>query len=145
MREIIIIEGTEIEIISEKEISYLSLNILGGKFKEDHSNYKAKKNGFEPWKPYEPIFISEYINDYEKIECKCNIYFHANNIHNKNYPIDFKKDTFKIFKDEARKYLDQLPTKSNKGDKEVIYQVKLIHDPIKLNYWYLTSSPLRMP
>ena len=29
-----------------------------------------------------------------------------------------------------------MPTKSNKGDKEVIYQVKLIHDPIKLNYWH---------
>jgi len=119
-----------------KDIPFLSLNILGGLFKPEHTRFRIIKNGMKRWEQSYPILITEFLTDYEILDKYCIIFIEANGINNQSVPYSQKES--KDLKKEIDKFFTYF-------DKPIIVQgqykfegtTKLIHDPINLNYWHL--------
>ncbi len=126
------------EILKPKEIPFLSLNILGGKFKPEHACFRILNKGIQKWVNDENIFFYEYEGDYEKLEKYCLIYINANVIHRKSFPYnptvntELKLEVEKFF----NKFQTPIPSIINKSY-NLEGQTKIVHDPTKLNYWHI--------
>lgn len=125
------------DAIKPREIPFLSLNILGGNFKVDHSKFRILNKGIERWRNREIISIADFLEDYTILDDYSLVYIEANGVngqvipYNQNYTKELKKEVDKFFQFvEKPKIIDESHYLF-KGE------TKLLHDPINLNYWHM--------
>lgn len=119
-----------------KEIPFLSLNLLGGKFKPAYACFRIINDGQKKWINNEPIFICEYLKDFKKLNTTCNIYLNANGIDNQSIPYEMTKN--KPLEKEINKFFNYIPKPHIKDGKfELMGKTEIHHDPTKLNYWHV--------
>jgi hypothetical protein len=116
----------------------LSTNIFGASFKESFQKYrllhnaeggqKWKMNSIRPHKYLQYLFSSVSLNDEG-----CSIFIDANKIHNR--PQKFLREADAS---EQDKFLEKMGSKPIMVKKQMEYpgSVKVIHDPLNLNYWH---------
>lgn len=120
-------------IISKpSELPSLSMNILGGEFKPNHLNYKAKGAAIKNWEVNEPILLVDFMDDWEFLEDSTPIYFPLKDIHIIEFPYERNvgdKETKKLM--AAFSFLQ-------KEEKARFYgKTSVEHEPVKLNYWHV--------
>jgi hypothetical protein len=117
------------------DVPNMSLNLMGGKFKERHLKFipKMRTEAVKKWDGFKRIYLSEFLNDYEKIETFCPIYFDVNNIDLVNIPYQQNKSK------EINRLLLELGEKPvEKNEKyQFTAQTEVMHDPTFLNYWHV--------
>lgn len=129
------------DAITPKEIPFLSLNLLGGLFKTDHTRFKVLNNGMNKWKNNVFISIIDFLNDFTQIDNYCIVYIEANGIDSQRIPYiqtktkDLTKEINRFFE-----YIEK-PIISD-GAYKLEGETKLLHDPINLNYWHLELNVL---
>jgi|GEM_PF-3823523 len=129
------------DALTPKEIPFLSLNMLGGLFKPEHTKLKVLNSGMNRWKNNDFISIIDFLNDFTKVNNYCIVYIEANGIDGQGVPYsqtstkDLKREIDLFFK-----HLDKPVILENKYKLEG--ETKLIHDPINLNYWHLELNLL---
>lgn len=132
-------------------IPKLSLNLLGGFFNLEHLRFSISHRapGGQKWSENESIKLRNYLNDFTIVDVGCGIFLHANKIDGSTFPYSYPYDktTSKIVHEfESRigqgaiKIIDPKDGKSKFC--EVSGQVKLKHDPLKLNYWHIEMLTL---
>lgn len=120
------------DIISEKDVPNLSMNLYGSKFTNEHLKYRCFGEAVNLWKG-EKIKLSKYKTFYTVLETYSPIYFLIKDLHNKNFPYHRTNDK------ETQKFLKAL----NKVETIKDGKIKLngtsnvIHTPNKLNYWHV--------
>jgi len=125
------------DALQPKEIPFMSLNLLGGYFKPEHTCFKIIGNGSKKWINNEYVFISEHIDDYEVLKNYCIVYFDANLMHNQSIPYS-QPTKSKELNLEIEKFFAHISKPIIKdGEHQLEGFAKVVHDPTKLNYWHL--------
>lgn len=123
------------EALSPREVPNLSINLLGGFFKPEHTKYRIINRGMQKWGNYKSINISEYLEDFEIIENYTPIFIEANNINEVEVP--YTQHVNKDITKEVEKFFSIMPKPSISGGKYHLQgKTKLVHDPTNLNYWH---------
>ncbi|WP_379731791.1 hypothetical protein [Flavobacterium branchiicola] len=133
--------------ISNERLPKLSLNLLGAFFKREHLKYVVshKKPGGDKWRDYKKISFKDYFKDYEVTDVGCEIYLHANNINGKTFPFSFpfSKENARVVRDFEKAIGEgMIKQVTDPIDPTNIYYlvsgvIKLVHDPLVLNYWHV--------
>ena len=110
----------------------LSLNVLGGNFKEDHIKYIPKSDGVKPWDGKKVYFI-DYKNHYKIADVSSPIFFPLGELHRKTFPYYRGDDS------EAKKIINALSLKPEKvdGKNKLHGSSEVKHSPTNLNYWHV--------
>lgn len=119
-----------------KDVPLLSLNILGGCFKPEHSKYRFLNEGIIKWKNREYISFFDNLKNFEILKDYCLVYINANGVDGQEIPyfLQFNKD----LKREVDKFFQHVEKPElNEGKYEFKALSRLIHDPVKLNYWHM--------
>lgn len=127
------------DAIDDIRIANLSVNLLGGKFKNKYCKYLAKGQGANNWHG-ETVYLSDYINDYNIEDNKGLIFIKASLLHNIDFPYNLPSDPH-LHKEAAKfqstvgetRVLVNIPKQPIK----VIGKAYFVHSPINLNYWHL--------
>lgn len=127
------------DAIDDIRIANLSVNLLGGKFKNKHCKYLAKGQGASSWQG-EEVYLSDYINDCNVENNKGLIFIKASLLHNIEFPYNLPSDPnlhkevakFQNTVGESRVLLN-----TPKQPIKVIGKSFFVHSPINLNYWHL--------
>lgn len=123
------------DVIDKSEIPNMSLNLAGGKFKDNDLKYIPKINtrATEKWNGSEKIYLSEYLNCYKIADKFCPIYFDVSKIHKKEIPYQQgkTKDLRKLLKEMGEDPIEI----NDKYQFSAIIEVS--HEPINLNYWHV--------
>jgi hypothetical protein len=129
------------DAITPKEIPFLSLNMLGGLFKPEHTKFKVLNNGMSRWKNNDYISIIDFLNDFTRIDNYCIVYIEANGIDSQSIPYD--QTATKDLTKEINRFFEHIdkPIISD-GSYKLEGKTKLLHDPINLNYWHLELNIL---
>lgn len=127
------------DAIEDIRIANLSVNLLGGNFKNSHNKFLAVRNGSELWTGNK-VYLSEYINDYKIIENKGMIFIDAKLLHNIEFPYNLPSDP--TLHKEVAKFQNTIGknrviTNIPKQTIKVIGKTYFIHSPVNLNYWHL--------
>jgi hypothetical protein len=129
------------DAVTTKEIPFLSLNLLGGLFKPEHTRIRVLNNGVNRWKNNDFISIIDFLNDFTHIDNYSIVYIEANGVDGQTIPYtqtenkDLTKEINRFFE-----YIDK-PIISD-GSYTLEGVTKLLHDPINLNYWHLELNIL---
>lgn len=119
------------EAILAKDLTGMSMSMLGGDLKIDHIKFRQLKKGAENWNGGMVYFI-DYKNDFVESTEVIPIFFSLKQIHNISFPY-YRDDK------EARQLIAALKlpvkTKENKFQLDGSYVVR--HVPINLNYWHV--------
>lgn len=119
-----------------KEIPFLSLNILGGLFKPEHSKFRIIKEGGVRWRNKEFISIVNFLNDYQILENYCLVYIEANGVDSQDFP--YSQPSHKDLDREVEKFFQHVDKpKVINGSYSFKGLSKLLHDPVNLNYWHM--------
>lgn len=128
------------DALAKDALNY-SLNLMGGKFKNDHVPWRQRKEANNDWDGSD-VDLGNYKDMVEYIEPCDIIYFKSSQIHNVSIPYLRSVDNVK----ELGKYEENV-TKLGKTIKEVwneslkkveIYGTILLrHEPTMLNYWHV--------
>jgi hypothetical protein len=128
----------EDDAISSNRVINLSINIIGGAFKQKHSIYRPKANGAKNWKG-DKIRMSLYKNDYNIEKPSGNIFIKASKLHNKIIPFTVPSEA-NLHKEISKfeKAFGNKRIKSNEIGKDIklLGQIKIKHVPVNLNYWH---------
>lgn len=128
------------DAIDLNRIPNMSLNLLGTYFKPEYSKFRITKKAAEKWINIEPVFLSEYVEFINLWPDSCNIFIDANNIHDQTIPYAIPKSNKGIHA-EIEKYFKKVPILNQTEDGyDVTSRTKVIHDPVKLNYWHVEYS-----
>ncbi|NLT52257.1 MAG: hypothetical protein GXX85_15240 [Ignavibacteria bacterium] len=123
---------TEALISELKDVPDMSLNLLGGLFKENHLKYVPKGNANKQWTDGKNIRISDFIGQYKIEKEVYPIYFILKNIHNCEFPFSRKNDVnLKNLLDKLKIEIDKKPEFESEG------KTSISHVPINLNYWHI--------
>ena len=120
------------DIISEKSVPNLSMNLYGSKFTNEHLKFRCFGEAINLWEG-EKIKLSNYKSFYNILETHSPIYFLIKDLHNKIFPY-YKtddKDTQKLLR------ILGLNISSENGKVKLNGKSKVIHSPNKLNYWHV--------
>lgn len=120
------------DIILEKSIPNLSMNLYGSRFTNEHLKFRCFGAGIKLWEG-ENIKISNYKACYSILKTHSPIYFLIKDLHNKVFPY-YKtddKDTQKLLK------IMGLNISSENGKVKLNGKSNVIHTPNKLNYWHV--------
>ena len=74
------------DALTPKEVPFLSLNMLGGLFKPEHTRFKVLNNGMDRWKNNDYISIIDFLSDFTVIDNYCIVYIEANGIDSQSIP-----------------------------------------------------------
>jgi len=124
------------DVIIDKDIPGLSMNLLGSKYKINYIKYvpKIKTKATEEWNGIEAVYISEFFKCYSVLDEYSAIFFNVSDLHNVNIPYNKKKD------DSVIQILRKLSLKyeiSENGQIKSEGKALVEHVPIYLNYWHL--------
>lgn len=123
--------------ISYQEIPELSLNLLGGKYKEDHLRFRVfpKSPGCAKWDGKLRIVLLNYKESYEEISVPCEIYFDGNAIHDHEVPYNRQHSK------ELEKLAKSLPEviSMENGVYKMHGKIGFEAVPINLNYWHVET------
>lgn len=134
-----------IDAVQNQRLPKLSINLLGTFFKKEYLKYNVPHNkpGGAKWLGHSVVF-KNFFNDYSVVDVGCEIYLHANNIDGKTFPYSYpySKDSAKIVS-EFEKIVGggalapiKDPNDPTKSYYPVFGTIKIIHDPLILNYWH---------
>jgi hypothetical protein len=119
-----------------KDVPFLSLNILGGFFKPEHSKYRFINEGVKKWRNREYISFFDHLKNFEILKDYCLVYINANGVDRQEIPYFLQSN--KDLKREVDKFFQHVEKpKLNEGKYEFKALSRLIHDPVKLNYWHM--------
>lgn len=121
------------DVILPKDVIELSMNLMGGRLKIRHLNYRVKKAAMNIWSKPEKPTIRKYQGLYEKTKIAIPIYFYLKDIHDKPFPYYRTNDT------EAKKLIQFLNITPRVVNDNVEFEGKCFvkHTPNKLNYWHV--------
>ncbi|MBF6641799.1 hypothetical protein IVB69_09945 [Flavobacterium sp. J49] len=121
-----------------KRIPYLSLNIMGARFKAKHSKFIATNAGADSWTGGN-VYLSKYLENYSIDDTKGSIFINANELHDITLPYNLSSNP-QLHK-EIEKFKASFGSNilSNKppGDIELLGRIRFVHDPVALNYWHV--------
>lgn len=136
-----------LDAISNERLPKLSLNLLGAFFKKEHLKYIVAHNkpGGSKWLNNKKVSFKKFFKDYKVSEVGCEIYLHANNIDGKTFPFPFpySKDNARVVREFEKAVGGGVlePVKDPADPAKLYYMVsgtiKLVHDPLVLNYWHV--------
>lgn len=145
-----LLEGSyllRLDSISNERLPKLSINLLGAFFKKEHLKYIVAHNkpGGAKWRNNKKILFKFFFKDYSITDVGCEIYLHANNIDGKTFPFSYpySKDNVKVVREFEQAVgcgiLKPIadPADPTKSFYQVSGTVKLVHDPLVLNYWHV--------
>lgn len=129
------------DVLLPKDIPFLSLNILGGSFRPEHSKFRLLKNGRLRWSGGTFISILDYLNEYTKLDEYSLIYINANGVDRQSVP--YAQPSNPELKKEVEKF-EGFVVKPTIIDGSFEFQgyTRLLHDPVCLNYWHLELNVL---
>ena len=127
------------DAIDNIRIANLSVNLIGGKFKKNHTKFLAKGDGAKMWNG-DLVYLVDYLKDYEYYKDRGIIFIDAKKIHNIELPYNLHSDP-NLHK-EVAKFQDvvgncRVITNIPKQEIKVIGKIFLKHSPTNLNYWHL--------
>ncbi|WP_162923751.1 hypothetical protein [Arachidicoccus soli] len=112
----------------------MSLNIMGGKFNNDHIKFVPKNKASNLWDGKTKIYLSDYVNDIEIEKIYCIIYLNASGIEGTTVP-------YKVPAKNNKKIIEILYGKEysqseNMSHVPVQGELRISHKPTNLNYWH---------
>jgi hypothetical protein len=127
------------DAIDDIRIANLSVNLLGGTFKNKHCKYLSKGQGASNWQG-DDVYLSDFINDYKVENNKGLIFIKASYLHNIEFPYNLPSDPH--LHKEAAKFQNtvgetRVLLNTPKHPIQVIGKTYFVHSPINLNYWHL--------
>lgn len=135
-----------LDAIPAERLPRLSINLLGTFFQKEYLKYSVshKKAGGQKWNGGEVLFKNFY-KDYDTVPVGCEVYLHANNIDGATFPYSypFNSDSRKLVREFEQKVgggeivLIPDPDDNTKQVYSVSGIVKVVHDPLILNYWHV--------
>ncbi len=125
------------DALTPKDIPFLSLNILGGRFMPEHSKFRILNEGIKKWNNRKYISLLDHLKDFEILKNYCLVYINANGVDGQEIPY-FLQQSNKDIRREVDKFFQHVekPNLSD-GKYELKALSRLIHDPVKLNYWHM--------
>jgi len=123
------------DIIDEKEIAGLSMNLMGTFLKEEHIVFspKMRTKAVERWPGLVKVYLSEFKSLYNILSTVSPIYYRVSDLHNITIPYKKQYDT------EIEKVLKKLKLKFDTDNLEFKAngQIQIEHAPTYLNYWHV--------
>lgn len=125
------------DCFSYHEIPELSMNLLGGKFKEDHLRFRVlpKSPGCGIWDGKLRVILSKYKESYEVIPVPCEIFLDGNAIHDQEVPYS-RQHTKEL--EKLSKSLPEIIMVEN-GIYKMRGKIGIEAVPINLNYWHVET------
>ena len=122
------------DAIEPIDIPNMSLNLIGGKFKEKYLRFipLMRTDAVESWDGIKRIYLSEFLRQYNESNEFCPVYFHVNRIHGVEFPYQRAKAK------ELNKILNELGQEPTETNEKYNFRgrTEVVHDPTNLNYWH---------
>lgn len=74
------------DVLSRQDVTGLSMNLLGGLFKKEHTKFRAINNGAKEWNN-EEVCLYKYLNDFSVVETWCPLVYKLQDLHNISIPL----------------------------------------------------------
>jgi hypothetical protein len=128
------------DVLNIHDIPNLSVNLLGGKFKVQHTKFRVfnKSLGSKRWNGSSKIYLSEHIDSYTIEKEYSPIFIDSTNIHDLSIPYQkpFDKHTERLL----RELNIEIKPENNKYN--FTGKIRFVPDPINLNYWHFELKVL---
>ena len=121
--------------LDKDDIPNMSMNLMGGKFKDKDVLYSPFGEGSKNWIPGTKIYLDNFLDKYKVLANYTLIYFMVSEIHNITVPYSRPKDrdSEKLAKALANA---TYPPKSLADSFEFNGRALVLHAPTNLNYWH---------
>lgn len=126
------------DAIDPIEVPNMSLNLMCGKFLEDHLRFipEGKSDATKNWDGVSEIYLSDFLNSYKIIDDYCPIYFDVRGISDQFFLYDKDKSP-ELTREMENFYTATLKKKYIGKPKEgFIGDLFFVHVPTNLNYWH---------
>ena len=121
------------DVITKSDIPRMSMNLLGGAFKQEHIKFNPIGESCRIWDGSEKVFFSNYRKSIRLLPVATPIFFEVANLHDKEFPYKRNKDP------TSNKLMNALAYKPSETEgKFILYGKSYIsHEPTLLNYWHV--------
>lgn len=123
------------DIINERDIAGLSMNLMGSFFKEQYIKFAPTNNtkAVEKWPGLTKVHLSDFLTLYKTLPVVSPIYYSVSDLHNISIP--YIKPNTKDIKD----LLNNMNAKFEISGSNLVASGKILvtHEPTYLNYWHV--------